>query len=689
MARLKPATGGKAPIATPSRGLSAEMRVNQPPWWSVLLTLLGLVGIGIAIAAPGEKFRFAGALTTYATCGIPAFLAAARDLRRFRLNIDLLMILAALGAAALGDWREGAILLFLFALSNTLEAYALYRTTRSIDALIQLRPRIAHRVDAEGREVDVGLDALLVGDLVRVRPGEAFPVDGTVIAGETWANEATLTGESEPIVKSTGDEVFAGTLNGAGNVTVRTVRALADTRLETIVRLVREAQAAQTPTQRFVESWQGPYVAGVLAATVFVIVGSWMWHDRNWSDAFYHGMVLMVAMSPCALVIGGPAVTLSAIARAALRGVLFKGGAFLEVLGEVNAMAFDKTGTITQGCPRVTDVWVTDGTRVEEILSAAAAVEQRSEHHLATALVEEAHRRGVEIQNEVHDFHAHVGLGVHGNVGDQWVGVGHERLFQSHEVEVKPEVRAAAERLRGMGKTALLVIVHERSGGTARAGVIGVADTPRPEARRTLDALRELGIRHLVILTGDHASVTRSIAEMVGADRVVAGLLPEEKVAELRRLAGEGWRLAMVGDGVNDAPALAVADVGIAMGGAGTDVALEVADVVLMRDDLAALPFAVWLGRKAVARVRQNLLFASAIIGLLVFGSFFGLPLWLGVVGHEGSTLLVVFNGLRLLWERPSQVVADAQRVAANARSEPGSADADGLRADQAVVQRA
>jgi Cd2+/Zn2+-exporting ATPase len=578
-----------------------------------------------------------------------AALTAVAELRRWRLSVDLLMILAAAGAAVLGDWGEGAVLLFLFSLSGTLEAYAMYRTTRSIDALIKLRPHEASRV-RNGDEARVPIETLKIDDLIRVRPGERFPVDGEVIEGETWADEATLTGESEPVGKAVGDPVFAGTINGRGSVLIRMTRAVADTTLERIVRLVREAQAEKTSAQLFVEAWRGPYVAGVLGASALVFAGSWFLHREGFADSFYHAMVILVVASPCAVVVGAPAVLLSAIARAARHGVLFKGGAHLEMLGGVDIIAFDKTGTITQGRPTVTTVWAAEGLDPDRMLGLAAAVERRSEHHLAEAVVAEANRRELAL-GEVDDFEAHTGEGVHARADGLWIGVGREGLFASHGKPIPPPVAAAVERLRDQGQTALLIILA--GDGPPTGGVIALADLPRPDAAAALSSLRRSGVSSILILTGDHDRVARAVARRVGADEVRSGLLPGEKVLELRRLMNAGHRLAMVGDGVNDAPALATADVGIAMGGAGTDVALEVADVVLMRDDLRALSFAVWLSRLARRRVRQNLAFAFMVIGVLVLSTFFGLPLWMGVVGHEGSTLLVVLNGLRLLWESP------------------------------------
>jgi Cd2+/Zn2+-exporting ATPase len=614
----------------------------------VATALCAAFGVAGWSVGPGAAALALYALS-YLAGGSMAAVTAATELLRRRLSVDLLMVLAAAGAAALGDWGEGAVLLFLFSLSNTLEAYAMYRTTRSIDALIRLRPREACRV-RDGVEARVGVDELSVGDTIRVRPGERFPVDGEVAEGTTWADEATLTGESGPVSKAVGHPVYAGTINGSGSVLVRMTRAVADTTLERIVRLVRDAQATKTGAQLFVESWRGPYVAGVLAAAAFVFAGSWSLHRQGFADAFYHAMVMLVVASPCAVVVGAPAALLSAIARAARHGVLFKGGAHLEMLGRVDVVAFDKTGTITPGKPAVTSVWAAGGLGEDRLLGLAAAVERHSEHHLAAAVVAEAARRGSPLP-EVTEFEAHTGQGAHARADGLWVGIGREALFASHGKALPHAVAAAARHVREAGQTALIVVLDGQ--GPPAGGVIAVSDQPRPDAAAALAALKRSGVAQTLILTGDHERIARSVAERVGADRVRAGLMPDEKVVELRRLMNDGHLLAMVGDGVNDAPALATAHVGVAMGAAGTDVALEVADVVLIRDDLRALSFAVWLSRLARRRVRQNLAFAFGVIGLLVLSSFFGLPLWMGVVGHEGSTLLVVLNGLRLLWELP------------------------------------
>jgi Cd2+/Zn2+-exporting ATPase len=589
-------------------------------------------------------------LAAYVAGGIGPTVRSIQALARFDLNVDLLMILAAAGAAVIGDWAEGVVLLFLFSLSGALESFAMNRTTRSIQALVKLRPRDALLVDGASHvERVVPIETLSIGSQVRVKPGERFPVDGIVVEGETFADEATLTGESELVAKPLGSQVFAGTINSQGSVLVRMSRAVADTTIERIVHMVQEAQAQKTPAQLFIESWQKPYVIGVLSAALFVFLGARIFHTADWHDAFYHAMVLLVVASPCAVVVGTPAVMLSAIAKAGWHGILFKGAVHLESLGKVAVMAFDKTGTLTLGKPGVTEVWAPEGTDLDRMLQLAAAVERRSEHPLGVPVVEEVGHRGLDfIQSPVEEFHSHTGEGVHGRVDGVWVGVGRERLFQSHDMAIPPAISTHAQRLREQGQTALLVVADQGK----LCGIVAVADQIRPEAASTLESLKRLGIQRLVILTGDHPGVARAVARAVHADEVRAGLAPDEKVLELRRLATQGDLVAMVGDGVNDAPALATARVGIAMGGAGADVALEVADVVLMSDDLRALPLAVWIGRRARQRVRQNMTFAFSVIGVLVLGTFFDLPLWLGVLGHEGSTVIVVMNGLRFLWQK-------------------------------------
>jgi len=631
-----------------------SFNASTPPVASAVATIAcAVLGVTGAILhqmtfSSAQLWSITACVGAYVAGGYGPTLNAFVSLMNKKLNVDLLMVIAAIGAAIIGDWIEGVVLLFLFSLSGTLEAFAIFRTNQSIESLVQLRPREAWLVLGGNREDKrISVESLLIDDVVRIRSGERFSVDGVVTEGETWVDEATLTGESELIHKQVGDQVFSGTINGPGSVLVRMTKAVNDTTLERIVHMVQEAQAQKTPAQRLVESWQQPYVIGVLTAASLVFFGARIIHTSSWYDAFYHSMVLLVAASPCAVVVGAPAVLLSAIARAGRQGVLFKGGVHLESLGTVDTIAFDKTGTVTLGKPSVTEIWTPAGIDQAKLLGLAATVEHKSEHPLGIPVMAEARSRQIAMSEEpIEDFHSHTGLGIHARVGGTWVGVGREGLFASHEIGIPQSIVEQSQRIRERGETSLMVITDD----PLLFGVIAVADQLRPEATATMVTLKKLGIKTLVMLTGDHERVAKSIAQTLCIDEVRAGLLPDQKVIELTRLEDRGSNVAMVGDGVNDAPALAAAEVGIAMGGAGTDVALEVADVVLMRDGLKALPFAVWISRLARKRVRQNMIFAFAMIAILVISTFFSLPLWLGVLGHEGSTVLVVFNGLRILW---------------------------------------
>ncbi len=646
---------GSSPPSAPSTEERRPEQTAAPVQEAIATIVCFVFGVAAAVVLQwaGESYRgtaIALSLCAFIAGGFKPVITAFKALTERKLNVDLLMILAAVGAAAIGDWLEGVVLLFLFSLSGTLEAFAMYRTTRSIEALIQLRPRDAMLFTPGKEDRTVLVDDLKVGDIVRVRPGARYPVDGIITEGETWADESTLTGESEQIHKQVGANVFSGTINGNGSVLVQMTKAVADTTLQRIVHMVQSAQQQKTPTQRFVESWQQPYVAGVLIAALFVFFSARLVHTGNWSDAFYHAMVLLVAASPCAVVVGAPSVLLSAIARAGRQGVLFKGGVHLETLGSIDTIAFDKTGTLTKGEPGVVEIWTPATTDQNRLLSLAAAVEQRSEHPLAAPVIDEVRRRGIAIsQAPLVEFHSHTGLGVHAQVEGVWVGIGREKMYESHDMKLPDEMIVQAQRMRELGQTALLIATNQPE----FCGVIGVADQMRPEAPKVIASLRKMGVQRTVMLTGDHARVAAVMASRVGVDEVRASLMPDQKVLELGRLTAGGRTVAMIGDGVNDAPALAAASVGIAMGGGGTDVALEVADVVLMKDNLSGLPMAVWISKVAQRRVRQNIVFAFTMIAVLVISSFFNLPLWLGVLGHEGSTVLVVLNGLRILWEEP------------------------------------
>ncbi len=620
-------------------------------------TLLTALAAGAAFA--NERMGFlppAGTLLLYLIAfGAGGYYGLTDGLKELwkehRLNVDLLMILAALGAAFIGQPAEGATLLFLFSLSNTLQSYAMDRSRKAIEKLLDLRPPTA-TVRRGSRLVVLPVEQLLLGDVVIVRPGERFPIDGEIIEGQSTADQASITGESLPVPKKPGDTVFAGTVNGQGALEVRVTRLADDTTLAKIVHLVEEAQANKADTQTRLDTFEQVYAIFILAgAALLIAIPLALGHDFRAS--FYRAMTWLVVASPCALVISTPASILSAIANGARQGILFKGGIHMERTAELQVVAFDKTGTLTRGEPVLTDLLPWGDTAPESLLRLAAAAESRSEHPLAASIVQEAERRGLAYP-AANAFQAITGQGVEASVEGKSVWLGNERMFAERRVALPQALREQVKALEEAGKTVIIAYTQDEAGGRF-LGLLAVADTLRPNAAEIVAALKRLGIRHTVMLTGDNARVAAAIAAQTGVDEYHAELLPEDKVRVLHELRRKYGPTAMVGDGVNDAPALASADVGIAMGGAGTDVALETADVVLMADDLTHLPYAIGLARRARRVVWQNLAFALGVIILLVVTTFGAdLPLPLGVVGHEGSTVIVVLNGLRLLRYRPT-----------------------------------
>jgi Cd2+/Zn2+-exporting ATPase len=577
-----------------------------------------------------------------------ALRSTARALLKGRLDVNLLMILAAIGAAVIGYVLEAAVLMFLFSLSNTLEIYTLGRTRRAIHALLKLRPARA-LVRRGGREVEVEAESVQVGERVVVRPGESFPVDGVVVAGASLADQSMLTGESVPVPKESGDRVFAGTLNQQGSLEVRASRSAGDTTLARIVALVEQAQEQKSRTEELAD-WVGRYytiVVVIAAAAMIVVPPLLLGHD--FVASFYRAMTLLVVASPCALVIATPATVLSAIANAARNGILFKGGRCLEALGRVRAVAFDKTGTLTRGRFAVTEVLSVNGASEAEILGWAASAEKRSQHPLAQAVVREAATRGLAVR-PADQLTNYLGKGVVAQLDGTSIEIGTPELFAHLGVAVPEVARRQVERLSQEARTSMLV----RCG--AAWGVIAAADELRPAAPQTVRLLKENGIRSAVLLSGDSEPTVAAVARRAGVDEHYGDLLPEDKVRVVGELERRFGAVVMVGDGVNDAPALARATVGVAMGGIGSDAAMESADVVLMGDDLTELPYALRLARRARRIVIQNVALASGVMAVLVVLVFFGhltplgpLKLPVAVSGHEGSTVVVILNGLRLL----------------------------------------
>ncbi len=637
-------------VEEPERPRS-RIEENWPLWLSLLSGLL------LAIGYVGERFLgwppplLVGIYAlAYVAGGFDAARHSLHTLRSRRLDIDSLMIVAALGAATLGKWAEGGLLLFLFSLGHALEHYATDRARAAIRALEKLAPKTA-LVRRNGREIEVPVEELVRGDIVIVRAGDRIPVDGVVQRGRSAVDESSLTGESIPVEKNPGDQVFAGTVNQLGTLEIEVTRRAKDTTLARVIRLVEEAQTQKSPTQRFTERFERVFVPAVLGGSALLIAVPPLLGLMTFSEAFLRGMAVLVAASPCALAIATPSAVLSGIARAARAGVLIKGGVHLENLGTVRAMAFDKTGTVTRGQPALTDVVPLDGISETHLLRVAAAVEVRSTHPLAQAVVEEAQKRGLEWP-EVDQLETVGGRGLRATVDGVPIYVGNAALFEEMNIPIPPALRARMEALEQAGKTSMLVYgpLPDDPQRADFLGCLALADQPRPEAAQVLQRLKQLGIRKLVLLTGDNERVAGAIARTLGLTEYRANLLPEEKVQAIEKLEAEEGAVAMVGDGINDAPALARATVGIAMGAAGTDVALETADVALMADDLTKLPFAVSLSRHTRGIIRQNVAVSLGVIALLIPLAALGVAsIGPAITVHEGSTLVVVLNALRLL----------------------------------------
>ncbi|MBP2635385.1 MAG: cadA [Firmicutes bacterium] len=563
-------------------------------------------------------------------------------LKSLTLDTNFLMTIAAVGAVGIGEWSEGATVVFLFALGNALQAYTLDKTRESIRALMELAPREA-LVKRDGKEVRLPVEEIVVGDVIIVKPGERIAMDGNVLSGVSTVNQAPITGESMPAEKQAGDVVYAGTVNEQGALEVTVTKLAADSTLAKIMHMVEEAQAEKAPMQQFVDIFAKYYTPAVILASLGLMVIPALLFNQPFDIWFYRALVLLVISCPCALVISTPVSIVSAIGNASRRGVLIKGGAHLEQMGRIQAMAFDKTGTLTMGKPMVTDVLPLTGIEQKELLALAAAVEKWSEHPLAQAIVTKA--GNVPLQT-VSKFKALIGQGAQGDVDGQTVYVGNRRLFEEigHALA---DYETQLIQLEQQGKTVMLV-------GTAEQvlGAIAVADTLRDNSTEALAALRSAGVHNMVMLTGDNKRVAAAIAEKLNMDAVYSELLPEDKVASLKKITTEYGSVAMVGDGVNDSPALATATVGIAMGVAGSDTALETADIALMSDDLSKLAYVMKLSRKTVAIIKQNVTFSLVIKLLFVIGTFAGfVNLWLAVLADTGASILVTLNGMRLVRE--------------------------------------
>ncbi|MCL4503772.1 MAG: cadmium-translocating P-type ATPase [Deltaproteobacteria bacterium] len=565
-------------------------------------------------------------------------LAAAKNLTP---DMNLLMTVAVIGAAAIDQWTEAVAVVFLFSLANILENYSLERTRRAIRSLLELSPQEA-TVKRDEIETTVPVEEVRLGETIIIYPGAKIPLDGEVLEGNSTVNQAPITGESMPVKKGTGDVVFAGSINQRGSLAVRVTHLAGDTTLARIIHMVEEAQAQKAPSQGFVDRFAKYYTPAVIVAAVLVMAIPPLLLGQPFNPWFYRSLVLLVISCPCALVISTPVAIVSGLAGAARTGILIKGGVHLENAGAIRVMAFDKTGTLTRGEPEVTQVVPLSGWTAGEVLGMAAAVERRSEHHLAQAILNRATQEGVSFTKQVEEFEAIPGKGVRARINGKTFYVGSHQLFADLEL-CREDLCVRAEALENESQT--VVVVGSSQGPM---GLIVIEDALRPEAPEAMDRLRRVGIEKLVMLTGDNPSAARAVAERLGLDSYIAGLLPADKVGVVKRLLEEGNRVAMVGDGVNDAPALATATLGIAMGAAGSDAAIEAADIALMSDDLAKLPVAISLSRKARRIIKANIILAIAAKTIFLALGAVGLAtLWMAVFADMGVSLMVILNGLR------------------------------------------
>ncbi len=620
------------------------------------LWLLGATGVALGLGGVSGWLEIPAAalpayLLTIALCLPGPARRAWGSVRRRALDINVLMVIAVAGAGALGEWFEAATVVWLFGVAQQLEIISMERARQAIRSLMAVAPSMALVRRGSGSE-EIPAAEVRVDDVLMLKPGDRLPVDGIILSGESAFDESPVTGESRPIEKGPGDPVFAGTINGTGAIDVRASRRASDSTIARIIHLVEHAQRQRAPVQTFVDRFARRYTpAVVVLALLLVAVGPLVTHGvAGWSAGFgtwtYRALALLVVACPCALVISTPVAIVSALTAAARAGVLIKGGAHLERLGGIRSVAFDKTGTLTHGHITVTDVLGLDGTSAESVLAVAAALESRSEHPIGRAIVHRARVAGLDVPVD-RGFRALPGLGAEATVAEAPAIVGSHRLFEDRRL-CTPELHARVDEVEKGGATA--VLVGHRG---APLGVIGLADHMRTDGRTAVAGLRDIGVDRVVLLTGDvRASADRARAG-AGLDEAHAELLPAQKVEAIQALRARYGAVAMVGDGINDAPALAAADVGIAMGAAGTDVALETADVVLMSDDLSKLPFALDLGRRALANIRQNVTIALALKLAFVVLAAAGLAtMWMAIVADTGASLLVTANSLRLLRAR-------------------------------------
>ncbi|QIZ68772.1 heavy metal translocating P-type ATPase [Geobacillus subterraneus] len=630
-----------------------EKSVKREPFWkqkenikvyisAVLLVISWFLG-----KQYGEEHIFAtiGYAAAILIGGYSLFIKGFKNLVRLNFDMNTLMTVAILGAAAIGEWGEGATVVILFAISEALERYSMDKARQSIESLMDIAPKEA-LIRRGNEEMMVPVDDIQVGDIMIVKPGQKLAMDGIVIKGTSTLNQAAITGESVPVTKTVGDEVFAGTLNEEGLLEVKVTKRVEDTTLSKIIHLVEEAQAERAPSQAFVDRFAKYYTPAIIIFALLLAVIPPLFMGADWSEWIYRGLAVLVVGCPCALVISTPVSIVTAIGNAAKNGVLIKGGIYLEEAGSLKVIAFDKTGTLTKGVPSVTDVVTYNGNE-NELMTITAAIEKGSQHPLASAIIRKAEEDGLNFNDvSVEEFQSITGKGVKAKVNNEMYYVGSPGLFEELLPNgIQSEIKEQITTLQTQGKTVMVL-------GTEKEilALIAVADEIRESSKEVIRKLHQVGIEKTVMLTGDNQRTAEAIGKQVGVSDIKADLLPEDKLNFIKELRDKHQSVAMVGDGVNDAPALAASTVGVAMGGAGTDTALETADIVLMSDDLSKLPYTIKLSRKALAIIKQNITFSLGIKALSLLLIVPGwLTLWLAIFADMGATLIVTLNSMRLL----------------------------------------
>jgi len=639
----------KSGVTVQAEGKTEQSGISLP---AIIVGISGLAtGVGLLLEWTGFRAGWqpdAAFLVAILSGGWIVVPKALRSLMALSLDMNVLMTVAVIGAVAIGQHAEGAAVVFLFSLSELLESWSVGRARRAIQALMKLTPDVA-LVKRKGAFCEVPANEVAIGETIQVKSGQKVPLDGIVSSGTSAIDQAPITGESMPVEKQVGDTVFAGTINGGGSLEIQTTKVAGDTTIARIIKMVEESQEKKAPVQRFVDVFAKYYTPAVMILAVLVCIVPPILFSAPWMDWLYRALVLLVIACPCALVISTPVSVVAGLTALARRGVLVKGGAYLEALGRLRALAVDKTGTITEGKPRVLDVLTFSNATPEEILRIAAAIDTHSTHPLAQAVVRHAIDSGITIESAA-DYQARIGKGAEATIEGHDYFVGNHRF--AHELGVcSDKLETLLAEIEAEAKSVVIVGHRPHADCVGEVlGIITIGDTIRANAAEALRQIHAAGIRKVVMLSGDTPRTAKAIAKQAGIDDAYGDLLPEHKIEQVKKLAAEYGSIGMIGDGVNDAPALAAADVGIAMGAAGTDTAIETADVALMRDDLMMVSEAIRLGRRTLGIIRFNIAFALGIKAVFLALALFGhATLWMAVLADTGATLLVIANALRLL----------------------------------------